>query len=795
MEQDYDRVVIYDDWAGTNILNVYTGTSLPASVTSNTGTMLVQFLSDYGVNMQGFTASYTSVGSAYCSGTTTLNSTDWGNIHDGSGNNDYCNNMDCRWLIQPPQANSVTLSFTAFDLEPPSTDGQTIFDAVEVYDGTTTNAPLLGRFAGNSLPNSVTTSGGSMLVRFYSDMAVTHQGWSATYTSTTAPYCNGQTTLTAPSGNFSDGSGANQYANNSNCSWLIQPPGAASITLSFVSLSTEVNNDGVVVYDGTNNAAPVLGMYSGSNLPTSVTSTGGSMYVEFLSGATVRGDGWVANYTSICTPPNVPTFSPSSGCSPLTVTASSANCTGCTYQWSTGGGGTTATFTINTNYTVTVTNSFNCTASAAGTASITGQPTVSILPANAGFCTGGSVTLSTTPAGNGYVWSGPGGFSSNAATVNATTAGSYSVTVTNPGSCTGTATASLIVVQHSAPTANAGTDQVNTGGGVTIGGNPTATGGTSPYTYVWSPATGLNSAAVANPFANPSNTTTYYLTVTDSKGCTATDNVLVTVSNCFPTINPTQNVNVPSTGGSYSVSINATAGCNWNITGSCGWLSFNSAAGTGSATVTYTVSANTSTNTRTCVMTIGGNQFTITQNGATSCVPVANFSASTTTGTVPLSVNFFDSSTNSPQQWQWSFQGATPSSASVQNPTGITYSTPGIYNVGLTVFNTCGNDAETKSGFINVLATGLEETDNLKSFLVMPNPTKGEFVLSFETAVWQDVRVNVFNSVSQLVSSDVITTTGGLTQYKFDLSNNARGIYYLQLLCNGQSYYTKVLVE
>lgn len=300
-ELNYDGIIVYDDLDGTNQIAVLTGTSIPSPVTSTTGVMLVVFVSDYAVTQPGFTANYTSTGSAYCSGTTTLNTNDAGSINDGSGGNNYCNNQDCRWLIQPPQATSVTLYFTSFDLEPASSDGSTIYDAVEVYDGVNTSAPLLGKFTGNNLPPSVTSSGGSIYVKFYSDISVNHQGWSADYSSTTTTYCTGTTTLTSPSGTFSDGSGTNNYGNNSECSWLIQPSGATSINLSFSAFNTELNYDGVIVYDGANNSATVLGQFTGTTIPSPVTSTGGSMFVEFLSDPAVRANGWTANYSSTIT--------------------------------------------------------------------------------------------------------------------------------------------------------------------------------------------------------------------------------------------------------------------------------------------------------------------------------------------------------------------------------------------------------------------------------------------------------------------------------------------------------------
>lgn len=298
-ELNYDGVAIYDSLTATTPIAAFTGTSLPTSVTSSTGVMIVAFISDYSTSLQGFNASYTSIGSSFCSGTTTLNTTDYGTISDGSGTNNYCNNSNCSWLIQPPNATSLTLNFTSFDLEQASSDGNSIYDVVEVYDGTSTSATLLGKFTGNNIPQSVSSTGGSIFVKFTSDISSTYQGWSANYTSTQNSYCNSSTsTFTASSGTFTDGSGVDKYANNTECSWLIQPANANSVTLNFTSFDTELNYDGVIVFNGANSSAPVLGQFTGTTLPPSVTSSGGSMYVVFLSDEALRSNGWTANYNS-----------------------------------------------------------------------------------------------------------------------------------------------------------------------------------------------------------------------------------------------------------------------------------------------------------------------------------------------------------------------------------------------------------------------------------------------------------------------------------------------------------------
>lgn len=301
-ELDYDGLVILDGFGDdANIVEVLSGTSLPSSVTSNTGEMLILFYSDYATVGDGFEATYTSTGSAYCNGVSTLNSTDYGYIDDGSGANNYCNNLDCQWLIQPPQATSITLEFTEFDLEEASTDGNTIFDAVEVYDGTDTTATLLGQFTGSSIPKSITSSGGSMLVRFHTDMGENHQGWSAFYSSTSPIYCSETNVLTTQTGTITDGSATDSYANNTYCSWLIQPSNAETITLSFQEFDTEQDYDGVVIYDGADNSASVLGEFTGTTIPSPVTSSSGSMYVEFLSDPALRSGGFTATYNAVVT--------------------------------------------------------------------------------------------------------------------------------------------------------------------------------------------------------------------------------------------------------------------------------------------------------------------------------------------------------------------------------------------------------------------------------------------------------------------------------------------------------------
>jgi PKD repeat protein len=87
--------------------------------------------------------------------------------------------------------------------------------------------------------------------------------------------------------------------------------------------------------------------------------------------------------------------------------------------------------------------------------------------------------------------------------------------------------------------------------------------------------------------------------------------------------------------------------------------------------------------------------------GGGPVAPVAAFSGSPTSGTVPLTVTFTDQSTGSPTSWSWTFGDGGTSTA--QSPV-YTYNSTGTYTVTLTATNTVGSDSETKTNYITVNA-------------------------------------------------------------------------------------------
>lgn len=107
--------------------------------------------------------------------------------------------------------------------------------------------------------------------------------------------------------------------------------------------------------------------------------------------------------------------------------------------------------------------------------------------------------------------------------------GTYSIrlTVTGAGGCQSLPVTDNLVV-HPIPFVNAGADKRIIGGNsVVLNASVTPAGA---YTYLWTPATGLNNAAVLQPVARPLTNTTYVLRAEDvNSHCSATDDVVVKI--------------------------------------------------------------------------------------------------------------------------------------------------------------------------------------------------------------------------------------------------------------------------
>ncbi len=233
----------------------------------------------------------------------------------------------------------------------------------------------------------------------------------------------------------------------------------------------------------------------------------------------------------------------------------------------------------------------------------------------------------------------------------------------------------------------------------TIGGAPSASGGVPPYTYLWSPATGLNSTTVANPIACPLMSTSYTLVVTDSTGCTASDSdATVTV---YPS--PTANFSLADVCLHQPVSFYDSTTFVWGVDTVLNW-SWNYGDGTALGTLNNPshIYLNTGTNSVTLITTSNnGCKDTVVKTVVIHPLPSAQFSRTNVCdGT---SIQFNDLSTiSSPdaiQTWNWSF--GDNNTGTIPSPSHL-YATNGSYSVMLiTVSNFGCRDSVIKISVVN----------------------------------------------------------------------------------------------
>ncbi len=229
----------------------------------------------------------------------------------------------------------------------------------------------------------------------------------------------------------------------------------------------------------------------------------------------------------------------------------------------------------------------------------------------------------------------------------------------------------------------------------------------NPTTWNWSFDGGSPStASVQNPTVTYNTPGTYAVTLTASNAAganteTKTTYITVTQGTLAPIANFSSNVTTgtaPLTVSFFDQTNNAPSAWNWSFPGANPNVSteqnpivtYNN-PGTYAVTLTATNAAGAGTENKTAYIVVTENII----------APVADFTSSVTSGQSPLNIQFTDLSTNNPSNWAWTFQGGSPASSSLQNPT-VLYQTPGTYMVTLTASNSAGTDTETKTGYITV---------------------------------------------------------------------------------------------
>ncbi len=209
-----------------------------------------------------------------------------------------------------------------------------------------------------------------------------------------------------------------------------------------------------------------------------------------------------------------------------------------TYLWSTGATTQDISNLSPSTYTVTVTDGAGCTAGISVSISASGGPSLSVSQTNVSCFGGTNGSINLTVAGGAlpfsYLWSN----GATTANISNLILNIYSVTVTDANSCTASISANISQpVQISLIESHVNSSCGNNNGSIDI----TATGGTIPYSYLWSNAVTTEDLSGITPG-------NFSVTVTDANSCTAALSINIS-NNTGPSLNTIQ-TNVQCHGGS-----------------------------------------------------------------------------------------------------------------------------------------------------------------------------------------------------------------------------------------------------
>lgn len=304
------------------------------TIKSTENRMLLIYVTTHADAYNGFVANYESI----CGGDLTIENGP--TIESPNYPLFYLPNKNCVWRISVPLNYQVALEFQSFDLENhPNCQS----DYIEVRDGDTELARLIGIFCGNTLPPILASTTNIMFIKFVSDGSGENLGFSATFfqeidecklnnhgceqncINTLEGYrctCrfgyqlrdDGKTCETACGGIIETNTGQltspsypYPYPADKICIWEIIAKKQYRITLNFTffelegsnSLQEDCDYDSVTIsskFD--DNQLRKQGVYCSERLPPLITSITNVMRIKFQTDRTVQKIGFSAQFST-----------------------------------------------------------------------------------------------------------------------------------------------------------------------------------------------------------------------------------------------------------------------------------------------------------------------------------------------------------------------------------------------------------------------------------------------------------------------------------------------------------------
>lgn len=610
-----------------------------------------------------------------------------------------------------------------------------------------------------------------------------------------------------------------------------------------VSSQTDVTcsggNNGSAALTVSGGATPYSFFWSdGQTLPSATGLSAGTIDVTITDAA---GCSSVASATiNEPSPVTVVISSLPAGCGSADGSATAAVSGGSSpysYLWSTGSTDSTATGLSAGPYSLTVTDFENCTQTSTAVVGSSGSLAAAISVQSNVTCNGGSngnATVSVSGGNSPYSFAWSNGQASQTAT--GLSAGNYSVSVTDGGGCI--SIASVSISQPAALASTVSSANVNCYGGNNGTATVSVSGGTTPYSYLWS-----NSATTSS--VNNLTAGNYTVIIIDANNC----NITATVTVSQPTLLSTSiySTGITCNGGNNGMAaVTATGGTspytyNWSN-------SQNTMTATGLQAGTYSVTATdfkgcTSVSAVTisepAALSMAVSTVNISCNGGSNGIAMASVSG----GTGPYSFQWSDGQVTSAAtglpagNFSVTVTDANgcfnSSSGTITEPAPISVSvstTPSVDNncagtgtvsagggtpsysylwsngsSGPTAGGLCGGNytvtVTDANGCTYVTAVLIEDSltvvipeENLfPEVNFFPNPNDGNFLISFVSRRESTFQLSIISILGEVVQSEMIKVPAGETAMPVSMDNKAKGIYTLQL-SSGEFLTNKMLI-
>ncbi|XP_008046425.1 CUB and zona pellucida-like domain-containing protein 1 [Carlito syrichta] len=213
-------------------------------------------------------------------------------------------NENCTWTVERPENKSIRMIFSNIQLDP---DGGCESENIKVFDGNSTNEPLLGKVCSkNDFVPVFESSSNTLTFQIVTDSARTQRTVFLFYyyfsPGTSIPDCGGY--LDTLEGSFTSPNYPKPHPELAYCVWHIQVEKGYKIKLNFKEIFLEVDNycrfDFIAVYDGPSTNSGLMGQVCGRVTPT-FESSSDSLTVVLSTDYANSYRGFSASYTSIYT--------------------------------------------------------------------------------------------------------------------------------------------------------------------------------------------------------------------------------------------------------------------------------------------------------------------------------------------------------------------------------------------------------------------------------------------------------------------------------------------------------------